>query len=185
MDGVRATSDSAPDTSGMHKMKSWYALQSKPHKEFQVRASLETRGLQVYLPALLRALAHSRARAEKPFFPSYLFVRADLDEVGVSTVQYTPGLRRIVSFGEDKPTPVPDQVIEHLQQRLQAMKTFDRKGEVISPGDRVIITSGVLKDYEALFDRRLTPEGRVRLLIHLLSRPVPVVVTTDMIRRVR
>ena len=166
-------------------MESWYALQSKPHKEFQVRASLETRGLEVYIPSIKRTSARARVPVEKPFFPSYLFVRADLVQVGISFVKYTPGLKRIVAFNDGDPTPVPEQVVEHIRQRLATIKTFDQVGEMLKPGDRVVITSGVLKDYEALFDRRLTPEGRVRLLIELLARPVPIEVTTDMIRRVR
>lgn len=165
-------------------MESWYALQSKAHKEFQVRASLETRGLVVFLP-LIKGRTQTRARAEKPFFPGYLFVRADLERVGISAVQYTPGLRRIVSFSEGKPSPVADQIIAHLQDRLAVMNAFDQEGEVLKQGDRVVITSGVLRDYEALFDRRLSPEGRVRLLIQLLARQVPIDVTTDMIRKVR
>lgn len=166
-------------------MKSWYALQSKPHKEFQVRASLTTRGLEVFLPSLTRTLPRTRTRIEKPFFPNYLFVRADLQEVGLSALQYTPGLRRVIALGDNKPTPVPDQIIEHIQRRLATMSTFDQTGQVLKHGDRVVITSGALKDYEALFDRRLSPEGRVRLLIYLLARQVPLAVTTDMIRKVR
>jgi transcriptional antiterminator RfaH len=165
-------------------MESWYALQSKAHKEFQVRASLETRGLVVFLP-LIKGRTRTRVNAEKPFFPGYLFVRADLEQTGISAVQYTPGLRRIVSFSEGEPSPVADQIITHLQDRLAVMNAFDQEGEVLKQGDRVVITSGVLRDYEALFDRRLSPEGRVRLLIQLLARQVPIDVTTDMIRKVR
>ena len=165
-------------------MESWYAIQSKAHKEFQVRASLETRGLVVFLPLIRPQASNAKKKAEKPFFPSYLFVRADLERVGISAVQYTPGLRRIVSFNEGKPSPVADQIITHLQDRLATMNAFDREGQELKQGDRVVITSGVLKDYEALFDRRISPEGRVRLLIQLLARQVPVDVTTDMIRKV-
>jgi hypothetical protein len=38
------------------------------------------------------------------------------------------------------------------------------------PGDRVVITAGPLRDVEAIFDRTLSPSGRVCVLIRMLER---------------
>lgn len=166
-------------------MERWYALQSKPYKEHQVRDHMAARGLTVFLPALVRPRRRGQGVIEKPYFPSYLFVHVDLEATGISAIRYTPGLRRVVAFNDGDPTPVPDAVVGFIREKLAAMETFDQAGEPLEPGDWVVITSGPFKDYQALFDRRLSAQGRVRLLIDLLARQVPLETDLTGIRRIR
>jgi hypothetical protein len=43
------------------------------------------------------------------------------------------------------------------------------RGEIIEPGDRVIVKTGPLAEFQVVFDR-LNAIGRVWVLIHLLQR---------------
>ena len=78
-------------------MKHWYALYTKPHKEHQVSSILESQGFKTYLPTI-QVRKNSR-RKTRPFFSCYLFIRMDPVDA-LPEVRWTPGLRRIVSFGQ-------------------------------------------------------------------------------------
>lgn len=151
-------------------MLSWYALNSKPHSEKSVCEALEARGLESYLPAYRVAHHGRRAQGAHPFFPCYLFARADLDDVGLSALQYLPGVRRLVFYG-DQPARVPQGVIDEIRVRLGRMQgsVADAKGQPMSPGDTVLITGGPLAGLEASFDGRASSAERVRLLVNFLQ----------------
>ncbi len=101
-------------------MKRWYALYTKAHKEQQVHDLLRDRGFAVFLPQL-RVFKKGRVvQTREPLFPCYLFAEFDLRETGLSTVQWTQGLRRVVSFCNE-PAIVDDEVRRYLdRQRARA-----------------------------------------------------------------
>jgi len=159
----------------------WHALHTKPHKERQVESFLQGRGIEVYFPTI-PAPKRSRSSRERAFFPSYLFARVDLDAVGLWTVHYAPGMRGVVMFG-GVPARVDASVIATLHARLAQVDVVDSLGAALNPGDRVVITAGPLAELEAVFDRRLSPDGRVRVLTRLLQRWTPVEIEADALRR--
>ena len=151
-------------------MDRWYALHTKPRNEEHVREQLERRGLEAYLPRVDAAPQRTAARRPKPFFPRYLFARLDLDTVPLSSIVYLPGMASVVSFGGE-PAVVPDVVIDFLRQRLAHtdLPGF-LEGAPLRQGDTLRVTSGPLRDLSAVFDRPLSPDGRVRVLIRLMGR---------------
>lgn len=157
-------------------MLHWYALHAKPHKEHQVEAILNARGIQVFFPTVPVPPRRGRP-AFRAYFPRYLFVHTDLDQVGLWTLHYIPGASGVVMFG-GIPARIDDAVIGALKERLVRVQPSNRpgrvivddRGEIIEPGDRVAVTSGPLADLEAVFDHRLSASGRVRVLVHLLQR---------------
>lgn len=161
-DTHRDTVESVP---GAH----WFALYTKPHKEYLVRDALQGQGVEVYLPEIGVVTRRRGRREKKPFFPHYLFARLDLGDSLMAKVRWTLGLRRIVSAG-GRPVPVPDEVIAALRQRLATAEVEERKGP--RKGDAVRVVHGPFEGLEALFDRRLSPAGRVRVLLELMGRLV-------------
>jgi len=162
-------------------LECWYALHTKPHKERQVEAFLQGRGIQIYFPKI-PAPKHARSGDERAFFPSYLFARTDLEAVGLWTLHYAPGMRGVVMFG-GVPARVDERVIAMLQARLADVEVVDALGEALNPGDRVVITQGPFAELEAVFDRRLSAEGRVRVLIEFLRRTTPVEMDARALRK--
>lgn len=146
----------------------WLALYTKPFKEYKVRNLLRVQGVEVYLPEI--TVQQRSGRKKKPFFPHYLFARLDPSSAVITDVRWTPGLRYIVRAG-DRPAPVPDEVVEHIRRRLTRMGVV-RPEERFKEGDVVRIGHGPLEGLEAVFDRRLSAEGRVRVLLQLVNRLV-------------
>ncbi len=150
-------------------MKEWYTVHTKPNAETQVAAALQQRGITTFLPQVRRKTPNHDYR-QQPFFPCYLFINVDLAATGLSAVQWTPGLRRLVSFN-DRPTPLAGEVIELIRHRAEALGvTGGLPGHAFKPGDTVRITAGPFKDMLAIFDSPNTPEERVQVLLTILGR---------------
>ena len=147
-------------------MEHWYALYTKPRKEHHVSRFLESRGCETYLPTI--QVRKNGQRKTEPFFSCYLFVRLD-SAAALLSVQWTPGLRRIVSFGGE-PAVVPDHGISLIRRQVAEMGELDYSGCRFQSGDRVVIKGGPLKYFEAVFDRSLSSQDRALVLVDLLGR---------------
>ena len=151
-------------------MAHWFALYTKPHKEYAVRDFLDSQKVQVYLPEIRTSTRRPGRRGTKPFFPHYLFARFNLQDGVMAKVRWTPGLRRIVCSG-DRPAPIPDEVVEHIRRRLATMVERQPEGP-FEQGEVVHILRGPFEGLDAVFDRSLSAQGRVRVFLSLMSRQV-------------
>lgn len=154
-------------------MEEWYAIQTKPRKEFLASSALAAiSGVKTYLPTLQVDPVNPRARKVRPFFPGYLFVLVDLSEVGESAVRWVPGVNRLLGCGSD-PVPVPRLVIDGIRYRVAEVQEKDPYGlGDFRRGDRVRITQGLFEGYEGMFDTRLHGKLRVRILVDFLERSI-------------
>lgn len=139
----------------------WYALYTKPHKEYAVRDYLCGRQVEGYLPEVRNTTQRRGRRGRRPFFPHYLFARLDLRGGIMAKVPWTPGLRRIVMFA-GKPAPVPDAVVANMVEA--------EPDEPFRKGDVVRIPRGPFEGLDAMFDRKLSGEGRVRVFLECMDR---------------
>lgn len=163
-------------------MLNWYVLYTKPRSERQVEEALATHGIETYFPVMPVPPRRGRSSV-RPLFPCYLFARVDPDVVALSSINWTPGMRHVVAFG-DIPARVDEGSILKIRQRLAQAQAIDEQGEMLESGDRVVITSGPFQDVEAVFDKKLSAAGRVRVLIDLLQRWTAVEMGADALRRV-
>ena len=162
-------------------MKHWYALYCKPNQESQVDTWLRDRGTETYLPTVRRRVQRRDRPARLVYFPSYLFARVDFDVTPRSAIAWMPGIRRIVSTGE-QPTIVADDLVALIRLRLEEVEVSGYSE--FRPGDRVRFTAGPLRDLEAIFDRPLSAAERVRVLLKVLGRTTPVDIDLASIARV-
>lgn len=153
----------------------WYALRSKPQKEDVVWRQLQAKGVDVFYPRLRVNPVNPRAKKIKPYFPGYMFVNFDLEEMGISAFQWMPHALGLVTFGGE-PSAVPEHLIYAIRNKVQAI--VDAGGEKLDglkPGDIVRVQTGPFAGYEAIFDERLPGTERVRVLLEFLNRrQVPV-----------
>lgn len=162
----------------------WYAMQSKPNKEDALYEQLQSQGFEVFYPRIRVNPVNPRAKKIKAYFPGYLFVLADLDAVGLSSLQWMPFARGMVTFDQE-PATVPEALLNAIRKRVEQVNLAG--GEVfegLQKGDTVMIQAGPFAGYEAIFDLRLPGTERVRVLIKLLSqRQVPVELSAGQIQR--
>ncbi|MCB8943114.1 MAG: hypothetical protein H6658_05115 [Ardenticatenaceae bacterium] len=164
----------------------WYALRVKPHKERAVTKYLQTREATYYAPLLRVKPVNPRAAKERPYFPGYLFVKADLKVEGQQAFSWIPGTHGLVTFG-DEPAIVPANLIHEIQQYLAGLNA---QGGIVQDGfqkgDAVRVVSGPFVGYEAIFDMRLSGKERVQVLMRFLSDyPQPVQLHVQDIQKAR
>jgi len=146
----------------------WYALHSKPRKENLLWEQLRIREIEAYHPRVRVKTVNPRARQVKPYFPGYVFVRVDLEQVNWSSLQWMPGATGLVSFG-GVPACVPDAMIRGIRHCLDGLNA--NPGEQaggLQRGDRVVIQGTAFDGYEAIFDSGLSGNDRVRVFLSLL-----------------
>jgi len=169
-------------------MEHWYALYTKPKKEHQVNTYLQGQGVVTYLPTVRRKVRRRDRPDRIVYFPSYLFARLDFDQMPHSSVAWMPGVRRIISAGE-QPLVVADEVVDLVRRRLTEEE--EAGYSEFHAGDTVRITSGPLRDLDAVFDRPASAAERVRVLLDVMGRMTPVevdvseIVKTTLIEKTR
>jgi len=159
--------------------RDWYVVYSKPHKEEQAQFHLRMKNLDVFFPRLdLVRVAEKRKRII-PLFPNYLFVRIHLP-TEFHYVSWSPGVKRIVSFGE-RPIPLDDRVVSFLKQQTDTEGVI-RAHSQLRPGQEVEIRGGPFDGLIAVIQDPPDAKGRVKILLKLLSRQISVKLGVEFIK---
>lgn len=147
----------------------WYVIRSKVHKEGLLEKELEARRVTCYFPCLKVKPVNPRSKRIRPYFPNYLFVRADLEEEGASFLQWVPYSQGLVRFGGE-PAIVPDSIVFGIKKELEEINANGGlKAKSYAAGERVRVTDGQFCGYEGMFDVYLDGNDRVRILLDLLT----------------
>jgi transcriptional antiterminator RfaH len=130
---------------------SWYALRSKPRKEEAVYRQALNQGFEAYYPRIRVQPVNPRSRKVRPYFPGYLFISADLEQVGVSAFQWMPHTHGLVSLAVSR--HCPGKPGAGIRKRVDEINSPD--GEVLiaayrRPGGKYLLDH--LKCHEAIFD---------------------------------
>ena len=162
----------------------WYAINSHTNKEDILTHHLETMGYEVYFPQMRVKPVNPRARKIVPYFPGYLFVRADIKQTGLSVFQWMPHAKGLVVFGEE-PSIVSENLIQTLQTKLELLNTEnEKKKSPYKPGDLLMIDQGPFKGYEAIFNEQISGKDRVRVLLKMLSnQSIPLELNLSSVRK--
>ena len=144
----------------------WYALQTKPRKEWAVYDRLENEGVEIFFPVIRVQQRGTRRVRERAYFPSYMFVCVDLEQRGKDALRWIPGAKGLVRFGGE-PVPVPESLVANLKKQLARLREERPRG--LRQGDRVRIVGGPLKGYDAIFDAHRSGKQRIDVLMSLLG----------------
>lgn len=149
--------------------KKWYCIQSKPHKEEFLHSQLLARGIEAFYPRLQVKPVNPRSRKVRPYFPGYVFVHIDLEQVGASTLNWMQGAVGLV-YIDSQPAWVPESLINAIRRNLEEINSAS--GETtkrLQNGEPVRIKDGPSADYQTIFDTGVSGEDRVSILMSLLG----------------
>jgi transcriptional antiterminator RfaH len=162
----------AGERTATHENEEWYAVQVKRCEEHRAVRHLTMRAIPTFLPLMESFRPAGRASAHlEPLFPGYVFVRLQALELNPGPwhiARWTPGVRRILGT-EGTPVPIPAEAMEAIRAQVRELG-FVRPGARFTSGTRVRIRSGPLEGLEAIFDRPLSRDGRVLVLLELLGQ---------------
>jgi len=161
----------------------WFVVQTKPANEHRVEINLFNQEIEVFLP-LLETFEYSNGKMVqkiRPLFSNYLFVKLDIN-LQYYKVKWTRGVNKILGNGGG-PIPISGKVVETIKERTgkdNLLKLEDGWKE----GDPVCINSGPFKDLIGVFQKKMSENGRVRILLNLIGVDVPVQISRQQIKKV-
>lgn len=139
----------------------WYVLQTKPRKEEFVVGQLASREAEVFFPRLIEAAG--RLERVQPMFPSYLFVKLDVEQLGKG-VRYTPGVKDFLRC-DGEPEPLSAEIVEGLRDRTGPTGVYRRPVIPFERGARLRIGEGPLRGMDVIFEQELSGPERVAVLL--------------------
>jgi transcriptional antiterminator RfaH len=151
----------------------WYAVHTLPFAERRAQVQLENQGFPTFLPKRQKTIRHARKLSTviAPFFPRYLFVVLDLSRDRWRSVNGTFGVSRLV-MGGDLPCPAPPGIVETMLAAADADGLLDLRPD-LKIGAPVRLAAGPFAEQLAVLER-LDDSGRVRVLLNMFGRQVPV-----------
>jgi transcription antitermination factor NusG len=156
----------------------WVVLKTQPRHEVLAVNAIDARGVETYLPLVKPKRASSSTVA---LFPGYVFARVGEMSDDVLRIRSAPGIAYLLPR-DCSPALVPDGVIEMIRHRLTEEGHATGVPTLVA-GDRVQLISGPFRWMDAVFDRRLSAAGRVRILLELAHRSVHVNVQESQLKR--
>jgi transcriptional antiterminator RfaH len=152
-------------------MSNWYLIHTKIRQERVALENLERQGFECFLPLIwVEKLRRSALLiVEEPLFPRYLFIRlsSGTDAPSWSPIRSTLGVSRLVTFGHT-PAKIDDQLMAELQAHAANPEVRLRH---FAPGESVVVTNGPFVGLEAIY-QMTDGDGRVMVLLNILSKPV-------------
>ncbi len=148
----------------------WYVLSCKPNKEGILLRQLQSQGYEVFYPQHFSTNGKTGRLHIKAYFPGYLFIRLDLNQVGQSTFQWMPNAEGLVSF-ESRPAFVPDILVEAIKKHVEKINAT-RVKEYARSTDREDSASqlgNLDASYGFIFDANISSDERVQQLMHMLQ----------------
>ena len=160
--------------------RQWYVVYSKSNREEYAQYHLQRRGIEVFFPRLQLPVSSPKQRQVIPLFPSYLFVQLHMPGEH-SAVVWCPGVKCLVSFN-GTPAPLNDGVIQFLKCQATAEGMISAHAN-LAVGQEVYITDGPLEGLKGIIQQPPDAKGRVRVLMTLLNRTLPVTVPIAYVQR--
>lgn len=161
----------------------WFAVHTKPRHEGIAEASLHREHVETFYPKLCRRKTIRRVRklVISPLFPSYIFARFDASACS-RLVKYATGVLNIVSFGGN-PAIVDDALIDAIRAHAKD-DVVTIQPATFKPGDIVEIQVGPLRGMQGIFERDLSDDERVVVLLEVLSKGARVQVSREQLEKV-
>jgi len=160
---------------------SWYAAYTRHQHEKVVANLLVGKGIEVFLPLYPeRSRWADRIKVlQKPLFPCYVFLYADL-RFRLAILQ-TPGVHFLVG-GNSGPTPIPKEEIEAVQHALES-RLLVEPYPFLSVGDWVCVKAGPLAGIEGILVRKKSAQ-RLILSVEMLQKSVAVELDGYLVERI-
>ena len=163
----------------------WYAVWTRSRQEKVAAATLNTLGIEHYLPlkSELRQWSDRKQMVEVPLFSGYLFVCISLLRKNSKLqVLKVPGIVGFVG-NQTGPLPIPDQQIEDIRTVLTAGVEYSVHA-FLKEGDRVRVVRGALTGVEGTLVRT-NSASRLLISIEMIRQSLSVIVLREDVELIR
>ena len=165
----------------------WYVIQVYTGRELEIAQQCRDRviedGEDVFVPLAERwtKVRGERTLITSRLFPGYVFIETGRIEDFYKRLNRIYAMTKVLRIGEEM-TPLHSEEEEYLR-RLGGEEHVVKYSEGYIEGDKLVVTSGPLKDFEGRVKKILRHKRLVVLEVPLLGRTVEVTVGLGVVER--
>ncbi|HMW42535.1 MAG TPA: transcription termination/antitermination protein NusG [Plasticicumulans sp.] len=163
----------------------WYVVHAYSGFEYQVRKSLEDRikreGLQDHFGQILVPTEEviemrdgQRRKSERKFFPGYVLVQMEMDELSWHLVKNVPKVLGFIGGTPEKPAAISEREAQTILQRVQEGVDKPRPKVLYEPGEVVRVIDGPFNDFNGVVEEVNYEKSRLRVAVLIFGRSTPV-----------
>jgi transcriptional antiterminator NusG len=175
-------------------MFQWYVINTYSGHENKVKTNLEHRIIsmnqqprfrRVVVPTeqVIETKDGQKVQAEKRVLPGYVLVNMDLDDDAWSVVKNTPGVTGFVGAA-GKPIPLSQPEVDRILHTGAAIAERARAQVEFSLGESVKVTSGPLSDFDGEIVDVQPDAQKLKVLVDIFERQVPVELAFDQVKKI-
>ena len=172
----------------------WYVINTYSGHENKVKTNLEHRIIsmnqqprfrRVVVPTeqVIETKDGQKVQAEKRVLPGYVLVNMDLDDDAWSVVKNTPGVTGFVGAA-GKPIPLSQPEVDRILHTGAAIAERARAQVEFSLGESVKVTSGPLSDFDGEIVDVQPDAQKLKVLVDIFERQVPVELGFDQVKKI-
>lgn len=167
----------------MSEQMNWYALYTRSRHEKSIKAQLDKRSIEAFLPVrkIKKSWSDRTVTIEEPLFKSYLFVKTDYFRKKTDILK-TKGAVKFVSTGK-RPVPVEEDVILSLKNITQQEIAID-PFPYLEKGDRVYVKSGPFKHMEGYIIRKDKKKCRLAISVAAIKSSISLELDSYLVEKI-
>ncbi len=165
----------------------WYVIQVYTGRELEIAQQCRNRvaeeGEDVFVPLAERwtKIRGERTLITSRLFPGYVFIETERIEDFYKRLNRIYGMTKVLRTG-DEMTPIQKEEEEYLR-RLGGEEHVAKYSEGYIEGDKLVVTSGPLKDFEGNVKKILRHKRLVVMEVSLLGQTVEVTLGLGIVER--
>ena len=166
----------------------WYVIQVYTGKELEIaqqcRERVVNEGEDVFVPLAERwtKIRGERTLITSRLFPGYVFIETDRIEDFHKRLNRIYAMTKVLRTG-DEMTPIQKEEEEYLR-KLGGDEHVVKYSEGYIEGDKLVVTSGALKDFEGKVKKILRHKRLVVMEFSLLGQTVEVTLGLGVIKKI-
>ena len=172
----------------------WYAVNTYSGHEKKVKSNLEHRVQSMGAQRNVRQIVipteqvsemkdGQRVQTEKRTMPGYVLVNMDLNEDTWTVVKGTPGVTGFVG-PQNKPVPLSQGEVDRILRTGTTAGDRPRAQVEFSLGESVKVTSGPLSDFDGEIVDVNADQQKLKVLVDIFERQVPVELGFDQVKKI-
>ncbi len=175
-----AKEDATRQTAG-----SWYVVHTYAGFENRVKQAIEERSKSFGLSEQIRKVMipteevveireGKRRMSTKKFFPGYVLVEMDMNDMTWQLVKNTPKVTGFVGGGESHPHPITEDEMSTLLNQMDTTAVKPRSKTQFQKGESVRIIDGPFLGFNGIVDEVHQEHSKVKVLVSIFGRSTPV-----------
>ena len=172
----------------------WYVVNTYSGHENKVKANLEhriesmgqrPRFRRVVVPTeqVIETKDGQKVQTEKRVLPGYVLVNMDLNDDAWTVVKNTPGVTGFVGAGAT-PVPLSQPEVDRILHTGAATALQARSQVEFQLGESVKVTSGPLSDFDGEIVEVNPEQQKLKVLVDIFERQVPVELGFDQVKKI-